>query len=66
MVKVTSPYGTTEVKCTTDERFAPEPGMTFVAMHDNKVLINLVVEDIYCPLSKEPDFKKTVIKIEKA
>ena len=66
MVKVTSPYGTTEVKATTDQRFAPEPGMTFVAMHDNKVLINLVVEDVYCPLSKEPDFKKTVIKIEKA
>ena len=66
MVKVTSPYGTTEVKATTDQRFAPEPGMTFVAMHDNKVLINLVVQDVYCPLSKEPDFKKTVIKIEKA
>jgi len=23
------------------------------------------VHDIYCPLSKEPDFKKTCVKIEK-
>ncbi len=66
MVKITSPYGETKVRATTDKRFDPEPGMTFVAMHDNEVLVNLVVQDVYCPLSKEPDFKKTTIRIEKA
>ena len=40
--------------------------MTFAAFFDEKRLINLAVEDIYCPLSKEPDFKKTCVRIEKA
>ena len=65
-VKVTTPYGEVEIKATTADRFAPPEGMVFCTFFAEETLINLVVEDVYCPLSKEPDFKKTVCKIEKA
>ena len=65
-VRVTSTYGTFEINVSTSGRVDPDPGMTFAAFFDEKRLINLAVEDIYCPLSKEPDFKKTCVRIEKA
>lgn len=64
--KVTSTYGSFEITISTSGRVDPDPGMTFAPFFDRNALINLAVEDIYCPLSKEPDYKKTCVKIEKA
>ncbi|WP_283171032.1 molybdopterin-dependent oxidoreductase [Curtanaerobium respiraculi] len=65
-VNVTSTYGTVKLHVDTGGRVDPDPGMTFAAFFDDSHLVNLAVEDVYCPLSKEPDFKKTCVKIEKA
>jgi nitrate reductase NapA len=65
-VKVSSAYGSFEIKATTAARVDPPDGVVFAPFFAEENLINLAVEDIYCPLSKEPDYKKTVVKIEKA
>ena len=66
MVTVTSQYGSFQIKATTADRVAPPQGRCFAAFFQDTHLINLAVEDIYDPLSKEPDYKKTCVKIEKA
>jgi nitrate reductase NapA len=65
-VKVSSQYGSFTIKATTDKRFDPPAGRVFAPFFDQRALINLAVEDVYCPLSKEPDYKKTPVKVEKA
>ena len=64
-VKITSRYGEVEIKVSTAGRTEPPKGTVFAAFFDENVLINLVVEEVYCPLSKEPDYKKTCVRIEK-
>jgi nitrate reductase NapA len=66
LVKVSSVYGSFEVKATNQQnRIAAPTGFCFAPFFSEEHLVNLAVEDIYDPLSKEPDFKKTVVKIEK-
>jgi len=65
-VKVTSRHGSFEITVSTAKRMAPSPGTVFAPFFAEEALINLAVEDYYCPLSKEPDFKKTCVKIERA
>ena len=38
-------------------------GMTWLAFFDDKVLCNSVVIDAMDPISLEPDFKKTAVKV---
>lgn len=66
MAKVTSTYGTFTIKVSTSGRVDPDPGVTFAPFFDDTALVNLAVEDVYDPLSKEADFKKTCVRIEKA
>jgi nitrate reductase NapA len=65
-VKVTSRHGTFEITITTTKRTSPPQGTVFAPFFAEETLINLAVHEYYCPLSKEPDFKKTCVKIEKA
>ncbi len=65
MVRITSRYGTCDMKVSTAGRTQPPEGMTFAPFFADESLINLVVQDVYCPLSKEPDFKKTCVAITK-
>lgn len=65
MVRLTSTYGSVEIKVSTAGRTEPPEGTVFAPFFADETLVNLVVQDIYCPLSKEPDFKKTCVKIEK-
>jgi nitrate reductase NapA len=39
--------------------------VAFVPFFDENVLINLVTLDAYDPISKQPDFKKCAVRIEK-
>ena len=40
--------------------------MVFAPFFAEETLVNLAVQDTYCPLSKEPDYKKTCVSITKA
>jgi anaerobic selenocysteine-containing dehydrogenase len=44
----------------------PPKGSVFVPFFDENILINLVCIDAFDPISKEPDFKKCAVKLEKA
>jgi nitrate reductase NapA len=43
----------------------PQEGMVYVPWFDENILINKVTLDAYCPISKQTDFKKCAVKIEK-
>lgn len=64
-VRVSSRHGSYETQISTDERFEPVQGSLFSPFFDEECPVNLVVHDYYCPLSKEPDFKKTCVSITK-
>jgi nitrate reductase NapA len=65
-VKVSSRRGSIVMTAALNGRGKPEKGSTFVAFFDETKLINELCIDAFCPLSKEPDFKKCAIKIQKA
>lgn len=64
-VRVTSRFGTVDMKASTDGRVQPPAGSSFAPFFADEALVNLVVQDTYDPLSKEPDFKKTCVRLEK-
>ena len=64
-VVVTSHYGTVTVKATKQQRVECPPGVCFGTFFEESRLINLVVQEIYDPISKEPDYKKTTVSIVK-
>ncbi len=66
MVRVTSRHGSFEIKASTAGRTEPPAGVTFAPFFAEETLVNLAVHEYYCPLSKEPDYKKTCVRIEKA
>lgn len=66
MVKVISRRGEVQVKATTKGRGNPPKGLVFVPFFAEETLINLVTLDAYCPISKQPDYKKCAVKIVKA
>ena len=53
------------IRVSTHVRTKPPAGTVFAAFFAEETLVNLAVQDTYCPLSKEPDFKKTCVSIEK-
>lgn len=65
MVKVVSRRGEVTVKATTKGRGNPPKGMVYVPFFAEETLINLVTLDAYCPISKQPDFKKCAVKVER-
>jgi nitrate reductase NapA len=40
--------------------------LVYVPFFDQEVLINLVTLDSFCPISKQPDYKKCAVRVEKA
>jgi nitrate reductase NapA len=47
-------------------RNRPPEGLVFVSFFDAGHLINKLTLDATCPISKETDFKKCAVKIERA
>ncbi|MCA0933760.1 molybdopterin-dependent oxidoreductase [Lutimonas saemankumensis] len=66
LVKVVSRRGTTVLPASINERGLPTKGQVFVPFFDENMMINDVTLDAFCPISKEPDFKKCAVRIEKA
>ena len=65
-VKLVSRWGEVEITVSTAGRTRPPKGYLFAPFFAEETLINLVQQENYCPLSKEPDYKKTCVRIEKA
>jgi len=64
-IKVVSRRGTTILPASINERGLPTKGQVFVPFFDENMMINDVTLDAFCPISKEPDYKKCAVKIEK-
>ncbi|WP_043929698.1 nitrate reductase catalytic subunit NapA [Bacillus sp. EB01] len=65
-VKVVSRRGEVEIKAVTKGRGNPPKGLIYVPFFAEETLINLVTLDCYCPISKQPDYKKCAVKVVKA
>ena len=64
-VKITSRRGSLVLKALIDGRARPRKGDLFVPFFDENILINEVTLDAYCPISKQPDYKKCAVRIDK-
>jgi nitrate reductase NapA len=65
-VKITSRRGSVVIKASINGRGNPPKGMVFVPFFDEHYLINEVTLDAFCPISKQPDYKKCAVKLERA
>ena len=65
-VKLTTRRGDIILPASVNERGVPTPGQVFVPFFDENMLINEITLDSFCPISKEPDYKKCAVKVEKA
>ncbi|MBJ6367268.1 molybdopterin-dependent oxidoreductase [Snuella sedimenti] len=64
-VKLTTRRGEIVLPASVNERGVPEKGQVFVPFFDENMLINDVTLDAFCPISKQPDYKKCAVKVEK-
>ncbi len=53
------------MKASINGRGNPPMGMVFVPFFDESYLINEVTLDAFCPISKQADYKKCAVKLEK-
>ena len=65
-VRLTSRRGTLVLPALIDVRGRPAVGQVFVPFFDEKLLINELTLDAFCPISKQPDYKKCAVRVEKA
>ncbi len=65
-VKLSTRRGEIVMKASINERGVPPKGQVFVPFFDESYLINELTLDAYCPISKQPDYKKCAVKVEKA
>ena len=63
--KVVSRRGTCVLPVSINERGLPTRGQVFVPFFDENMMINDVTLDAFCPISKEPDYKKCAVRVEK-
>lgn len=64
-VRITSRRGSIVMPAQVEVRARPAEGQVFVPFFDEKYLINEVTLDAYCPISKQPDYKKCAVKVER-
>lgn len=64
-VRLVSKRGQIELKAAINRRGNPMPGHVFVPFFDEGHLINELTLDAFCPLSKQPDYKKCAVRVEK-
>ncbi len=65
-VKVSSRRGSVVMTASINGRGLPPKGMVFVPFFDENHLINEVTLDAFCPISKQPDYKKCAVRLERA
>jgi nitrate reductase NapA len=64
-VKISSRRGLVVMKASINGRGRPPKGMVFVPFFDEDYLINEVTLDAFCPISKQPDYKKCAVRLER-
>ncbi|MDH4263404.1 MAG: molybdopterin-dependent oxidoreductase [Spirochaetia bacterium] len=64
-VKLTSRRGSLVLPAMIDGRAKPKKGLVFVPFFDESLLINKLTLDAHCPISKQPDYKKCSVKVER-
>ena len=64
-IVVESRRGSIQLPVWIDGRGKPPRGSLFVPFFDERMLINKVTLDAYCPISKEPDYKKCAVRIRR-
>ncbi|MFC1865897.1 molybdopterin-dependent oxidoreductase [Chloroflexota bacterium] len=64
-IRITSRRGSVDALVEIDGRVTPQKGIIFVPWFDEDVMINNVTLDAFCPISKQTDFKKCAVKLEK-
>ncbi|WP_136798926.1 molybdopterin-dependent oxidoreductase [Desulfosediminicola ganghwensis] len=64
-VKIISRRGEITIPAQINGRGVPVRGMVFVPFFDESYLINEVTLDAFCPISKQPDYKKCAVRLEK-
>jgi nitrate reductase NapA len=64
-IRISSRRGSVEAKVDIGGRVTPQRGMVFVPWFDEDVMINKVTLDAFCPISKQTDYKKCAVKLEK-
>ena len=64
-VRVSSRRGSIELPVWIDGRGQPPRGTVFVPFFDEARLINKVTLDAHCPISKQPDYKKCAVQVER-
>ena len=65
-VRLTTRRGQIVLRARVGGRGQPNPSMVFVRFFDEGKLINELTLDAYCPISKQPDYKKCGVRVEKA
>jgi nitrate reductase NapA len=65
-VNIISRRGSVKMTASINGRGNPPKGMVFVPFFDENYLINEVTLDAFCPISKQPDYKKCAVKLERA
>ena len=65
MVKLTTRRGDITLPASVNERGVPVEMQVFVPFFDENLLINDITLDAFCPISKQPDYKKCAVKVEK-
>jgi nitrate reductase NapA len=64
-VKISSRRGSVTMNASINGRGRPPRGMVFVPFFDESYLINEATLDAFCPISKQPDYKKCAVKLER-
>jgi nitrate reductase NapA len=64
-VKIVSRRGSLVVPASVEGRSIPRRGLVFVPFFDESKMINDVTLDSYCPISREPDYKKCAVRLER-
>ena len=65
-IRLTTRRGSMVFPASVDGRGVPELGLVFVPFFDENLLINELTLDAHCPISKQPDYKKCAVRVEKA
>jgi nitrate reductase NapA len=65
-VRLATRRGTLVLPAQIDGRARPPEGQVFVPFFDESLLVNELTLDAFCPISRQPDYKKCAVKVERA
>ena len=65
-VRLVSRRGSLTLRAEIDGRGGPQRGHVFIPFFDESLPVNDLTLDAFCPMSKEPDYKKCAVRIERA